>query len=383
MLKSQPVPGFETRRSPSVAGHFLLNPDCLLLSNTLESGVRNMKTGANPARRVSVVMPVRNALPYLDASITSILEQSFADFEFIIGDDGSTDGSRARLIEWSKKDDRIRLFLGEGGGLGPAGSSNWVAGLATFPLVARMDADDVSGRCRLEAEVAALDADAGAVLVGSVYDCIDRAGRVVRQMERHSLHDPYSARHPFPHGSVMYRREAFETAGGYRASCDFWEDIDLYWRMAKLGRLLVLPEVHYSYRFNSGHSRLKAHRRKVEVALDLALRCSTARRNGEEYERLLTEALPAQRRLRPSVFRMIGQLELWSGARPKIIPRLVMHGKLRFNRETISAIAWAIWAFVSPHSLRTTAKWIARRRERHSAEVLSQPVEWRPMQRPE
>ena len=345
--------------------------------------MRNTETGANPPRRLSVVMPVRNALPYLDASIASILEQSFADFEFIIGDDGSTDGSRARLIEWSKRDDRVRLVLGEGGGLGPAGSSNWVAGLARAPLVARMDADDVSGRYRLEAEVAALDADAGAVLVGSVYNCIDLAGNVVRHEERHSLHDPYAARHPFTHGSVMYRREAFEAVGGYRASCDFWEDIDLYWRMARLGRLLVLPEAHYSYRFNSGHSRLTAHRRKVEVAMDLALRCSAARRDGGDYEQLLAQALPAKRRLCPAVFRMVGQLELWSGARPKIISRLVMHGKLRFNRETVSAIAWATWAFVSPRSLRTMTKWIARYRESRSVEPLSYPSEWRPMPRPE
>ncbi|WBY07988.1 glycosyltransferase family A protein [Sphingomonas sp. 7/4-4] len=254
--------------------------------------MRNTKTEAKPARRLSVVMPVRNALPYLDASITSILEQSFADFEFVIGDDGSSDGSRERLIDWSKRDERIRLFLGEGSGLGPAGSSNWVAALATSPLVARMDADDLSGRYRLEAEVAALDAHADAVLVGSVYECIDLAGNVVRPVVRHCLHDPYSARHPFPHGSVMYRREAFEAAGGYRAGCDFWEDMELYWRMAERGRLLVLPEVHYSYRFNSGHSRLTAQRRRVEVAIDLALRCSAARRNGEDYEPLLAEALP-------------------------------------------------------------------------------------------
>jgi glycosyltransferase involved in cell wall biosynthesis len=326
-------------------------------------------------------MPVRNALPYLDASITSILEQSFADFEFIIGDDGSSDGSRERLIEWSKRDDRIQLFLGEGG-LGPAGSSNWVAGLATSPLVARMDADDLSGRYRLETEVAALDADPGAVLVGSVYECIDLAGNVVRPAARYFLRDPYSAPHPFSHGSVMYRREAFEAVGGYRADCDFWEDMELYWRMAKRGRLLVLPEAHYSYRFNSGHSRLTSHRRKVEVALDLALRCSIARRNGEDYEPLLGQALPAKRQLRPGVFRTMGQLELWSGARPRIISRLLTHGKLRFDRETISAMAWAVWAFVSPGSLRTMAKWIARYRESPFAEPSKQPVEWRPMQRP-
>ena len=55
---------------------------------------------------LSVVMPVRNALPYLDLSVESILAQSFGDFEFVIGDDGSTDGSTERLRDWARRDRR-------------------------------------------------------------------------------------------------------------------------------------------------------------------------------------------------------------------------------------------------------------------------------------
>ena len=90
-------------------------------------------------------MPVRNALPFLDAAISSILEQSFADFELIIGDDGSTDGSSDRLRAWSARDPRIRLLHRSESG-GPVGSSNWVANAARTPIVARMDADDIAHR---------------------------------------------------------------------------------------------------------------------------------------------------------------------------------------------------------------------------------------------
>lgn len=58
--------------------------------------------------RVSFVMPAHNALPFLDESIGSILNQTFEDFEFVILDDASTDGSTAALRAWAQRDARIR-----------------------------------------------------------------------------------------------------------------------------------------------------------------------------------------------------------------------------------------------------------------------------------
>jgi len=62
-----------------------------------------------PNPRLSVVMPVHNALPFLDHSIKSILDQTLKDFEFVILDDASTDGSTELLREWSRRDHRMRL----------------------------------------------------------------------------------------------------------------------------------------------------------------------------------------------------------------------------------------------------------------------------------
>ena len=59
---------------------------------------------------LSVVMPVHNALPHLDQAVESILQQTFADFEFVILDDASTDGSGKRLRDWAAGDRRIRLL---------------------------------------------------------------------------------------------------------------------------------------------------------------------------------------------------------------------------------------------------------------------------------
>ena len=71
-------------------------------------------------------MPVHNALPHLDQAVESILNQTFTDFEFVILDDASTDGSRARLEYWAGRDPRIRL-LHVDQNLGPVRSSNMVA----------------------------------------------------------------------------------------------------------------------------------------------------------------------------------------------------------------------------------------------------------------
>src|SRR4051794_31799848 len=100
---------------------------------------------------VSVVMPARNVAPYIDAAVESILQQSFEEFELVIRDDGSDDGTTERLRAWAARDRRIRLHEGEQ--LGLAGSSNWVVREARAPLVARMDGDDIARRDRLERQL--------------------------------------------------------------------------------------------------------------------------------------------------------------------------------------------------------------------------------------
>ena len=60
-----------------------------------------------PVPRVSVIMPVRDALPYLDEAVASVLDQGLGDLELVAVDDGSTDGSTDRLREWGRRDPRV------------------------------------------------------------------------------------------------------------------------------------------------------------------------------------------------------------------------------------------------------------------------------------
>ena len=332
-----------------------------------------------PPPSLSVVMPVLNALPYLDDAVASLLCQTHADFELIVRDDGSTDGSRERLREWTARDSRIRLHEGERS-LGPAGSSNWVVDRATAPIVARMDADDVSHPDRFRRQLALLDRHPDAVLVGSVWEGIDRHGRVVRAPDLSSLQARrFSA--PFAHGSTMFRREAFRRAGGYRPACDYWEDLDLYLRMAELGRILVIADPLYRHRFSEASTRLSSRRPAVERAVDLMFRCREAHGRGEDYTVLLAPGTvpDGQARLHPHTFLSLGFITLWSGLRPVILGRLLRRGRLRLDLATAAALVWAVWAAVGPGSLRLVTSWILLRRNRRAKRLLPprDAYEWR------
>src|SRR5438094_4488597 len=128
---------------------------------------------------ISVVMPVRNGMPYVVESIESILSQSFGDFEFVIGDDGSTDGTAEALRDAAQRDRRIRLLRRDMGS-GLAGSANWVVSEAKAPLVAVAHADDLWHSDRIARQVAVLRDMPQVDLVGTLWNGIDEQGRYVR-----------------------------------------------------------------------------------------------------------------------------------------------------------------------------------------------------------
>lgn len=91
---------------------------------------------------IRVVMTAHNAVPYLADSINSLLVQTLADFEFIIREDASTDGTGLVLKDWAQRDSRIRLIQSSKL-LGVSGSANYVVREVRASVCARMDADDV------------------------------------------------------------------------------------------------------------------------------------------------------------------------------------------------------------------------------------------------
>lgn len=207
---------------------------------------------AGPLPEISVVMPVFNAEQYLRQAVESVLGQTFANFEFLVYDDGSTDGSVGIMQEYAQRDSRIRFFPME-----HAGHVTWLnAGLheATGEFIGRMDADDVCVPQRFERQHAFLREHADVVVVGSDFLMIDEDGEALG-IGRHETEDETLRKGllagllgEIAHPTSMMRRTAVLRAGGYRKRYETTEDLDLWFRLAEVGRLANIPQVLLQYR---------------------------------------------------------------------------------------------------------------------------------------
>lgn len=192
---------------------------------------------------VSVVLPVHNAARYIGAAVDSILSQTFRDFELILLDDGSTDGSGGILADRAGRDPRVRVLRQENRGL--IATLNRGCAEAAGRYVARMDADDVSFPDRLERQVAFLETHPGVAAVGGAVQYMDDRGPL-KMIQRHPA-DPEAIREGLlrasclAHPTVVMRRDAVVAAGGYRPAFLHAEDYDLWLRLAEREDLANLP----------------------------------------------------------------------------------------------------------------------------------------------
>jgi glycosyltransferase involved in cell wall biosynthesis len=221
--------------------------------------------------KVSVVSTVYNGEPYFDRAIPGILAQSYEDFEFILVDDGSSDGSLAKLRELAAGDRRVRVFAP--GRLGAAAAYNYGVAQATGEYIARQDFDDRSYPDRLRLQVALLDATPKVGLVGGYYVLVDerRSERYVRMPPtHHAAILPALARYvPIAHTVATFRRQAWTDAGGY-PQVNNLIDLRFYIRLAKHGwQFANVPEVlgeHYVHDSSFFHRSLKYVERQRDLA---------------------------------------------------------------------------------------------------------------------
>jgi glycosyltransferase involved in cell wall biosynthesis len=327
---------------------------------------------------LSVVMPVYNALPHLDAAIGSILDQSFRDFELVIYDDASTDGSTERLRHWARQDRRIRLFEGSEN-LGPVGSSARVVEHSSAPVVARMDADDLSHLDRLQRQFELLRDNPDVGLVGTLYEVIDDAGKRIRgadywRLKRNSPFAPFAV-----HGSIMFRRSVFDQVGGYRPRCEYWEDQDLVTRMGQASGVLVIPAPLYLVRMWTRNTRTSSDPDRMENAVDLMYHCMARVEQGRTYDDLL-QSPPGPEKVDPRVFIAAATLRLWAGGRPRLFGRILRRGRLGLDVRSLSALVLTAWAEVSPGTLRAFLQLLLKARNRSAGHVVNSavPFRWSP-----
>jgi glycosyltransferase involved in cell wall biosynthesis len=244
-------------------------------------------------------MSVYNGERFLRQAVESILNQTFPDFEFIVVDDGSTDGTAEILSGYAGADPRICVITQENRGL--IQSLNRAIGVAQGEYMARMDADDISMPERLAVQVRWLDAHPQVAVLGTRYDEIDEHSKVVRRgnryvgsalVERALLQGNSSV---FCHGSVMFRRACFERVGGYREQFKHAEDYDLWLRMAEHYELDNLAETLYQHRLRLDSVSFEYFLQQQRGAA-FALECARRRRSGLSEPSFPLMDLPPSRR---------------------------------------------------------------------------------------
>ena len=238
---------------------------------------------------VSVAMVVCNVDRFLAEAIESILMQTFREFEFIIVDFGSTDKSKEIVSSYAAKDSRIKLHEIPHCGLGEA--RNAACFLAQGKYVAIMDADNVSLPDRLMWEVEFLEKHPEVGVVGGAVDWIDATGVCVtnsavppgvtlsrpegnRELQLALLKDC-----PIWQPSVLMRRNAFVTVGGYRPAFAPTEDYDLWLRISEHFEMANLKQVVLNYRIHP-HQVSVRRRKQQSLGTLAALASAAARRRG-------------------------------------------------------------------------------------------------------
>lgn len=200
---------------------------------------------------VTVLMPAYNTEKYIGEAIQSVLDQTFTDFELLIINDGSTDGTEGIIRSFS--DTRIVVINQPNGGVSKALNTGLRHARAKY--IARFDADDICCRERLAAQFAFMEANPDYVLSGSNAEYIDMNGEYIFSFECAAFTDDEirslsGSRCPFLHVSVMYHKHDVMEAGGYDENAHTFEDHLLWATLIQRGKVCNLPEKLVKVRFN-------------------------------------------------------------------------------------------------------------------------------------
>ncbi len=206
--------------------------------------------GAVPA--LSVVIPTYNAEKHVAEAVASVLSQDFADFELLLVDDGSTDGTSA-ILQSLTEDPRVRL-LRNGQNMGLIATLHHAYAQCRAPLIARMDADDICDPARFAWQVAFLRANPDVAIVGG-------AIRFFGNVSPNDFHFPMDHAAiqvamlfycPLAHPALMFRRELIDQGlMQYDDAFRHAEDYHLWSRLLLKVKAANLHEVVLNYRLHA------------------------------------------------------------------------------------------------------------------------------------
>lgn len=220
--------------------------------------------------KVSVIMGVYNCEDTIRDAVDSILKQTFKNWEFIICDDNSTDGTLKILKEYADKYPENFVILHNNKNMRLAASLNRCLKAAKGEYVARMDGDDMSLPKRLEEQVHFLDCNRKYDLVGTQMVIFDEYGESgIRKVKEIPGKRDLKKGSPFCHATVMIRSECYKSLGGYRLAKETnrCEDMDLWFRFFAAGyRGYNIQKPLYKVREDTAAYKRRAPKHGIEAA---------------------------------------------------------------------------------------------------------------------
>lgn len=222
------------------------------------------------AELLTVIMPVRNGMPFLKDSVNSILSQSYRNFRFIIVNDASEDDSLIYLKSFSDS----RIIIVENNGKGIADALNTGLFLVESKYVAVMDSDDISDVRRFEKQIDSLENDGELVLVGTSLKYFSD----INFMRSWKVHLPTTDKiikegivkgeYVLSHPTIMMRTEAIRKIGGYNESAFPIYDHDMYLRLSTTGKFTNL---NHCYTYIRIHKKSFTNQNQYEITKKLFL----------------------------------------------------------------------------------------------------------------
>ena len=215
---------------------------------------------------ITVLMPVYNGSRYLAAAIDSILSQTYTDFEFLIIDDASGDGS-CNIIK-SYNDTRIRLIVNKKN-LGQTRSLNKGIQLAKGEFIARIDQDDISFNNRLELQISFMKDNPSIILLGTAFQTIDEHGTLLTHYYPPTTHkeiiNSFTSYCPIAHSSVIFQRLPVYNLGGYPENYVFSQDFALWQKLSVQYQEANLPIELVQIRKHSGQTGLSHGSKQILI----------------------------------------------------------------------------------------------------------------------
>lgn len=219
---------------------------------------------------VSIIMPVYNSERFLRSALDSLLRQTYNNFELIVVNDGSKDGSAAIIDEYAARDNRIKAFHKNNSGV--VDTANFAASHATGEFIMRTDSDDVSFDNKLMDLVNCALNNPSAILVTGNIEVVDENEEYLYKHVIPPLNDEIKRAmyiyNPIANGATMIKRSAFEEVGRY--SNVFAEDFDLWVKLFNMGEFVATDTTLYRWRINPDGLTMSNNKKSIDKEKEYA-----------------------------------------------------------------------------------------------------------------